>query len=104
MIEGVSTKDLDIERIDPLDFYVDGFDYKKDPIGCTKIIRSYIDSKTLLSSDAYPLLSKEDKMGIIESAGRNGQGGTYYFNWSFGTERNGASKTDKDQIEVLLSI
>lgn len=101
MIEGVSTKDLDIERIDPLDFYVDGFDYKKDPIGCTKIIRSYIDSKTLLSSDAYPLLSKDDKMSIIEGAGRNGQGGTYYFNWSFGTERNGASKTDKDQIEVL---
>lgn len=101
MIEGVSTKDLDIERIDPLDFFVDGYDYKKDPIGCTKIIRSYIDSKTLLSSDAYPLLSKDDKMGIIESAGRNGQGGTYYFNWSFGTERNGASKTDKDQIEVL---
>lgn len=101
MIEGVSTKDLAIERIDPLDFFVDGFDYHKDPIGCTKIIRSYIDAKTLLSSDAYPLLSIDDKKAIVEKAGRNGQGGTYYFNWSFGTERNGASKSDKDQIEVL---
>lgn len=101
MIEGVSTKDLAIERIDPLDFFVDGFDYRKDPIGCTKIIRSYIDAKTLLSSDAYPLLSMEDKKAIVEKAGRNGQSGTYYFNWSFGTERNGASKSDKDQIEVL---
>lgn len=101
MIEGVSTRDLAIERIDPLDFFVDGFDYQKDPIGCIKIIRSYIDPKTLLLSNAYPLLSKEDKKAIIDNRNKNGQGGTYFFNWNQGAEREGPSKTDKDQIEVL---
>ena len=63
--QGVTYQDLEVERIDPLDFFVDAIDYAKDPIGCTKIIRQYIDSKTLLSSDAYPLLSHEDKIDII---------------------------------------
>jgi len=96
---GVSYDNLEIERIDPLDFYVDGEEYKKDPVGCTKIIRSYIDAKTLLTSDAYPLLSKDDKSSIIEQASRNGVGNSY-FNWG-NSSRTNYNKTDKDQIEVL---
>lgn len=101
MKQGVTYQNLDIERIDPLDFYVDAYDYQKDPLGCTKIIRSYIDSKTLLTSDAYPLLSKEDKEAIITSVGRNGVGGSY-FNWGVATNtRANYNRTDKDRIEVL---
>lgn len=97
--QGVVSDNLDIERIDPLDFYVDAEEYKKDPIGCTKIIRSYIDAKTLLTSDAYPLLSKDDKDSIIEKASRNGVGQSY-FNWG-NNSRTNYNKTDKGQIEVL---
>ena len=35
---GVTYEDLDIEFIDPLDFYVDAVDYEKDPKGCPKLI------------------------------------------------------------------
>ena len=98
--QGVISDNLDIERIDPLDFYCDGLDYLKDPIGCTKIIRSYIDAKTLLTSDAYPLLSREDKSAIIEKANRNGDGSSY-FNWSSQSLANNYNKSDKGQIEVL---
>lgn len=99
MKTGVSYDNLDIERIDPLDFYVDAEEYKKDPKGCTKIIRSYIDAKTLLTSDAYPLLTKDDKDSIIEKASRNGVGQSY-FNWG-NNSRTNYNKTDKGQIEVL---
>lgn len=103
IVQGVTYENINIERIDPLDFFVDAYDYEKDPIGCSKIIRSYIDTKTLLSSDAYPLLSKEDKEGIIASVGRNGKGYAGMYNYSNGSIVNTPTynKTDKDQIEVL---
>ena len=101
MKEGVTYQDLEIERIDPLDFFVDALDYAKDPIGCTKIVRQYIDSKTLLSSDAYPLLSQEDKIDIINRSGRNGVGKTI-FNWQGTNSTTTYNKTDKDQIEVYI--
>lgn len=103
MVQGIVSQNLDIEYIDPLDFFVDGFDYQKDPIGCAKIIRSFINAKTLLSSDAYPLLSQEDKINIIASAGRNGKGYAGYYQNMFNTPTSAETyaKTDKDQIEVL---
>lgn len=101
MKEIASYENIDIERIDPLDFYVDANDYIKDPRGCTKIIRSWISAKDLLSSDAYPMLSKEDKEELITGIGRNGSGN--WFNW--GAKASGISEaknqTDKDKIEVL---
>ena len=99
--QGVTYQDLEVERIDPLDFFVDAIDYTKDPIGCTKIIRQYIDSKTLLSSDAYPLLSHEDKVDIINKSGKNGIGKTF-FNWQGTNSTTTYNKTDKDQIEVYI--
>lgn len=104
IIQGVSYNTLDVERIDPLDFYVDAYDYENDPLGSTKIIRSWINAKNLLSSNAYPLLSKEDKENIIASIGRNGQNGQSYFNWGAGSTYNARTnynKTNKKQIEVL---
>lgn len=99
--QGVTYRNLDLERIDPLDFYVDAYDYDKDPLGCAKIIRSWIDSKSMLTSDDYPLLSKEDKEAIVLANGRNGRGGAY-FNWSgYNDLRQTYNKTDKNQIEVL---
>jgi hypothetical protein len=99
--QGVTYQDLEVERIDPLDFFVDAIDYGKDPIGCAKIIRQYIDSKTLLSSDAYPLLSHEDKIDIINKSGKNGIGKTF-FNWQGTNSTTTYNKTDKDQIEVYI--
>lgn len=101
MKEVVSYDDIVIERIDPLDFYVDAVDYQNDPRGCAKIVRSWISSKKLLTSDAYPLLSKQDKEDIITGAGKNGS--KSYFDWSrqtsnMSTDRN---KTNSDNIEVL---
>lgn len=99
--QGVTYQNLDIERIDPLDFYVDALDYQKDPIGCTKIIRSWIDVKTLLSSDAYPLLSKEDKDAIIAGVGKNGTTNFAFFSWSAQGSDSQRNRTDKNKIEVL---
>lgn len=102
MKEGVSYDVLSIERIDPLDFFVDAFDYKKDPLGCTKIIRSWISPKELLSSDAYPLINKDEKIAIIQSVGKNGKGGWTNNFWSgFPYQRTQTTQTDKDAIEVL---
>ena len=100
--EGVEYEDLEYERIDPLDFYVDAVDYKKDPLGCTKIIRSFITAKDLLSSDAYPLLSREDKIGIIQrDSNRNDSpiGGFYRGDWA--RSGDGKSQSRDRQIEVL---
>ena len=101
MKEVVSYDDIVIERIDPLDFYVDAVDYQNDPRGCAKIVRSWISSKKLLTSDAYPLLSEQDKDDIITGAGKNGS--KSYFDWSrqtsnMSTDRN---RTNSDNIEVL---
>lgn len=104
MKEVVSSKDILVERIDPLDFFVDAYDYKRDPRGCTKIVRNWISAKTLLTSDAYPLLSKEDKDAIINSAGKNGSksGDTLYGNrYDDYPMIDDASRTDRNNIEVL---
>ena len=100
--EGVTYEDLEFERIDPLDFYVDAIDYKKDPLGCPKIIRSFITAKDLLSSDAYPLLSQEEKEAIIErDSNRNDGpvGGFYRNDWA--RSGDGRGQTRDRQIEVL---
>lgn len=102
--EVVSSKDILIERIDPLDFFVDAYDYKRDPRGCTKIVRNYISAKNLLTSDAYPLLSQEDKEAIIASAGRNGSkgGASIYANqYDNYPAIDSISRSDRNNIEVL---
>lgn len=99
MIGNVQYKDIDIERIDPLDFFVDAYDYDKDPDGCTKIIRSWISAEELLTSDAYPLLSKEDKDAIISKNNKNGQGYPYLYAGNYTDQSQ--TRTDKDRIEVL---
>lgn len=96
---GVSYKTVDIERVDPLDFYIDAMDYEKDPRGCTKIVRSFISAKELLSSDAYPLLNKQEKDDIITSkSSKNGHPFMFRFGNSTSNQR---SRTDRDGIEVL---
>lgn len=99
LVGDVQYKDIDIERIDPLDFFVDAYDYDKDPDGCTKIVRSWISAEELLTSDAYPLLTKEQKDTIISKNSKNGQGYPYIYSGSSTDESQ--SKTDKDRIEVL---
>lgn len=102
--EVVSSKDILVERIDPLDFFVDAYDYKRDPRGCTKIVRNWISAKTLLTSDAYPLLSEEDKQNIITSAGKNGSkgGDTLYGNrYDDYPMIDDMSRSDRNNIEVL---
>lgn len=98
--EFVSYQDLDIERIDPLDFYVDAYDYKEDPRGCTKIIRTWISPKQLLVSKQYDLLSDEDKNNIITSVGKNGSGYVYQTAATDGNNNN-RNRTDTHKIEVL---
>lgn len=100
MKEYVTYDHIDIERINPFDFYVDAQDYEDDPRGCVKIIRSWISPKELLTSNAYPLLTKEDKDNIISGVGRNGS----YFAWATRsiTNVNGrSSQTRAKRIEVL---
>lgn len=101
--EGVTYEDIDLERIDPFDLFIDAIDYDKDPLGCVKVVRSYIDAKTLLTSDAYPLLSKKDKEAILtKQANRNGSDSSIYFNWGNYTDpKRTLAKTNRDQIEVL---
>lgn len=97
--EFVSYQDLDIERIDPLDFYVDAYDYKEDPRGCAKIIRTWISSKQLLVSKQYDLLSDEDKNNIITPIGKNGSG--YVYQTAATDGNNNRNRTDTHKIEVL---
>lgn len=99
MKEAVSYDYIDIERIDPLDFFVDALDYERDPRGCAKVVRSYISSKELLSSDAYPLLSDEDKDAIVNATGRNGNRGILYNLTTAINQRT--SQTEVKKIEVL---
>jgi len=100
---GVTYEDLEIEVIDPLDFYVDAMDYKKDPKGCPKIIRSFISSRELLTNKTnYPMLSEQDKKDIIKKVNKNGIGYPYtYSNASSVTQDFSFSKTNEKQIEVL---
>lgn len=99
--EFVSYEDIDIERIDPLDFYVDAYDYADDPRGATKIVRTWISSKQLLTSNAYPLLTKEDKEAIIASVGKNGTGYNYQYDPTISSVNQTRSRTDSKKIEVL---
>ena len=97
----VTYQDTDIERIDPLDFYVDAYDYKNDPRGATKIIRTWISSKELLTSNAYPFLTQEDKNNIIASVGRNGSGANYQYAYDTSSVNQLRNRTDVGKIEVL---
>lgn len=101
--EGVTYEDIDIERIDPFDLFIDAVDYDRDPLGCVKVVRSYIDAKTLLTSDAYPLLSKEDKEAILnKQQTRNGSDSNLYFRWDIAEDpKRTMARTNRDQIEVL---
>lgn len=99
--EAVSYDHIEVERIDPLDFYVDAIDYDRDPRGCAKIIRSFITSKELLTSDAYSLLSKEDKENIITGAGRNGVKPTAWTSLWTKPDVPDSSKSNEKNIEVL---
>lgn len=97
----VTYQDTDIERIDPLDFYVDAYDYKNDPRGAAKIVRTWISSKELLTSNAYPFLTKEDKENIIASVGRNGSGANYQYAYDTSSVNQLRNRTDVGKIEVL---
>ena len=99
--EFTSYQDLDIERIDPLDFYVDAYDYKEDPRGCAKIIRTWISPKKLLTSKQYNFLTQEDKDAIIASIGKNGAGSNYDYLSTESTIDTFRNKTDVNRIEVL---
>ena len=99
--EFVSYEDIDIERIDPLDFYVDAYDYKNDPRGSAKIVRTWISSKELLTSNAYPFLTQEDKDDIIASVGRNGSGYNFQYDATMSSTNQLRNKTDVNKIEVL---
>lgn len=95
---GVTYEDLDIEFIDPLDFYVDAVDYEKDPKGCPKLIRSFITPRELLCDKTnYTLLSEEDKQTIINRF-TNRLGTEYYSGSTRGEETY--SDSANAQIEV----
>lgn len=99
--EGVEYEDLDFERIDPLDCFIDAQDYKRDPLGCAKIVRSFITPETLLSSSAYPLLSKTDKKAICDKYNQQTNGSTYNMSTNYATESVSYSSTNAARIEVL---
>lgn len=103
--QGVKYQYVELERIDPFDFFVDAQDYHRDPDGCTKIIRSWINSKTLLSSNQFPLLSSEEK-GAIASRFNTAVKGTNnrFFFWGGSQVQQydkSYSSSDSEQIEVL---
>lgn len=101
--EGVNYENIDLERIDPFDIFIDAIDYEKDPLGCVKVIRSYIDAKTLLTSDAYPLLSQQDKQDIlVKVQQRNGSDSSLYSTWDIATDpKKTVAKSNRNQVEVL---
>lgn len=100
--EIVSYEDLELEYIDPLDLFVDAYDYKKDPRGCVKIFRSWISPKELLTSNAYPELTKEEKQNIISGVGRNPDVSGADYTTTYTTASNlGENQTADDKIEVL---
>ena len=99
--EGVEYEDLEFERIDPLDFFVDAYDYKRDPLGCAKIIRSFVTPETLLTSDAYPMLSMQDKHNICDKYNQQTNGSTYNTTTNYATEGISYSSTNAARIEVL---
>lgn len=100
---GVTYDDLDIEVIDPFDFYVDAVDYARDPKGTPKIIRSFITSKELLTNKSdYPLLTEYDKQTIIQKRVQRQSGYPYvYAGYADNSGDLTYSKTNDKQIEVL---
>lgn len=100
---GVTYDDLDIEVIDPFDFYVDAVDYARDPKGTPKIIRSFITSKELLTNKSdYPLLTEYDKQTIIQKRVQRQSGYPYvYSGYADNSGDLTYSKTNDKQIEVL---
>ena len=100
---GVTYDDLDIEVIDPFDFYVDAVDYARDPKGTPKIIRSFITSKELLTNKSdYPLLTEYDKQTIIQKRVQRQSGYPYvYAGYADNSGDLTYSKTSDKQIEVL---
>lgn len=100
--ELISYENLELEYVDPLDLFVDAYDYLKDPRGCVKIFRSWINSKELLTSSAYPLLTKEDKINIVSSVGANADVANGYHTPLYAAASNlGQNQTADDKIEVL---
>lgn len=91
-----NSSNVDIEFIDPLDVYIDAYDYAKDPRGCVKIVRTYISPKTLLSSDVYKNVPKEDKITII----RKSKGTKGFFSW-IPQDFNNYTPSEENNIEVL---
>lgn len=99
--QGVEYEDIDFQRIDPLDVFIDANDYKRDPLGCVKIVRSYITPETLLLSNAYPMLSKEIKKEIADKYSTQNNASNYSANSTYITEGVSYSSTRAAKIEVL---
>lgn len=103
MIKGLEYRNIEVERIDPLDFFVDAYDYIRDPRGCVKIVRSYITAKHLLTSNEYPLLSKEERDLIVDYSAKNGEKVfSSIFDWRTRDLRE--SITTQGNIEVLTFV
>ena len=101
---GVTYEDLEVETIDPLDFYVDAIDYKNNPKACPKIIRTWISARELLTDKTnYPLLTEENKRAIIRKQCNRGLGYPYIYagTSATGSDNRSYSKTAEKQIEVL---
>lgn len=92
---------IEIDRIDPLDFFVDALDYEKDPKGCAKIIRSFIDSKTLMTSDNYPLLTKEEKQNIVTKSGKMPKDSSTQYYTGMYSNQSETNASAQNNIEVL---
>lgn len=99
--EGVEYEDIDFERIDPLDVYIDANDYKRDPLGCAKIVRSFITPETLLLSESYPMLSRELKKDIADKYSTQNNASSFAPNSNYITEGISYSSTKAAKIEVL---
>lgn len=95
----VTYSDIVLDTIDPLDFYVDAIDYKKDPRGSVKIIRSYISARDLLTDKTnYPKLTAEQKRTIIQKKATNKE---YPNEVNVNADDYSQAKTAANQIEVL---
>lgn len=101
LIEGVNYEDLEFERIDPLDLYIDAYDYRRDPLGCPKIVRSFISTQNLLTSDAYPMMSMEEKKDLASKFAMRDTGFQNFWTRQYIGESESYAKTGEDQIEVL---
>lgn len=98
----VTYRDLVIDPIDPLDLYIDGYDYMKNPKSCPKIVRSYISKRDLLTDKTnYPMLSEQDKQEIIAKAESDKEHANIR---TTNGEDYSQSRTAANQIEVLTYL